>query len=214
MSNRDSILVENITKTYSKHVVLKDINANFESCKVHGIVGENGSGKSVLFKIICGLIPPDSGRVIINGKTININNHHTFSIGMIINSPGFLPNYGGLQNLSFFAKIKKRVGKDKIIHTMKAVGLEPELRKSVGKYSLGMKQRLGIAQAIMENPKIIILDEPFNGLDKKGVEEIKKIIIKLKQNDTTIFLASHNESDIQELCDDVYEMDGGKLNKL
>lgn len=205
------IKVENVCKKYGTQTILNHVNLEVEKGKIVGIVGRNGSGKTVLFKSICGLIPVDEGKIIVDGQVIGQDTEIPKNIGVIIETPGFLPNYSGYKNLYYLANIQNRIGKEDIIQTIKMVGLDPYSKKHVGKYSLGMRQRLGIAQAIMENPDILILDEPMNGLDKHGVEDIRNILIRLKEQGKTILIASHNPLDIEILCDDVHEMDAGVL---
>lgn len=205
------IEVQNVVKRFRDQVVLKNVSISFEKGKIHGIVGRNGSGKTVLFKCICGLMHPEEGVILVNGKRVGRDVDMPEDIGAIIEAPGFLPNYSGYKNLRFLANIRRKIGKEKIVNVLKTVGLDPESRKHVGKYSLGMRQRLGIAQAIMEDPEILILDEPMNGLDNAGVQDIRALLLKLKEQGKTILLASHNHEDIAALCDTVHEMDGGVL---
>ena len=205
------IEVQNVVKRFSDHVVLKNVSISFEKGKIHGIVGRNGSGKTVLFKCICGLMHPEEGVILVNGKRVGRDVDMPEDIGAIIEAPGFLPNYSGYKNLRFLANIRRKIGKEEILNVLKTVGLDPESRKHVGKYSLGMRQRLGIAQAIMEDPEILILDEPMNGLDNAGVQDIRALLLELKAQGKTILLASHNHEDIAALCDTVHEMDGGVL---
>lgn len=205
------IKVENVTKKFGEDTALDDVSANFEKGKIYGIIGRNGSGKTVLFKTIIGFLKPTSGRVVVEGKEIGKDTDFADNIGMIIENPGFLGGFNGYKNLEYLAAIKKVIGKKEIKESMIRVGLEPCSKKKVGKYSLGMRQRLGIAQAIMENPDILILDEPMNGLDKQGVEDVRKILLDLKEEGKTIILASHNKEDIEVLCDEVYEMERGRL---
>ena len=174
-------------------------------------MGRNGSGKTVLFKCICGLMHPEEGVILVNGKRVGRDVDMPEDIGAIIEAPGFLPNYSGYKNLRFLANIRRKIGKEEILNVLKTVGLDPESRKHVGKYSLGMRQRLGIAQAIMEDPELLILDEPMNGLDNAGVQDIRALLLELKAQGKTILLASHNHEDIAALCDTVHEMDGGVL---
>ena len=190
---------------------MKNVSISFEKGKIHGIVGRNGSGKTVLFKCICGLMHPEEGVILVNGKRVGRDVDMPEDIGAIIEAPGFLPNYSGYKNLRFLANIRRKIGKEEILNVLKTVGLDPESRKHVGKYSLGMRQRLGIAQAIMEDPEILILDEPMNGLDNAGVQDIRALLLELKAQGKTILLASHNHEDIAALCDTVHEMDGGVL---
>lgn len=205
------IEVQNVVKRFRDQVVLKNVLISFEKGKIHGIVGRNGSGKTVLFKCICGLMHPEEGVILVNGKRVGRDVDMPEDIGAIIEAPGFLPNYSGYKNLRFLANIRRKIGKEEILNVLKTVGLDPESRKHVGKYSLGMRQRLGIAQAIMEDPEILILDEPMNGLDNAGVQDIRALLLELKAQGKTILLASHNHEDVAALCDTVHEMDGGVL---
>lgn len=205
------IQVENVTKKFGEETVLENISINFEKGKIYGFVGRNGSGKTVLFKLIIGFLKPTNGRVVVDGKEIGKDMDFADNIGIIIETLGFLSAFNGYKNLEYLASIKKVIGKKEIQESMARVGLEPNSKKKVGKYSLGMRQRLGIAQAIMENPDILILDEPMNGLDKQGVEDVRKILLNLKEEGKTIILASHNKEDIEILCDEVYEMEHGKF---
>ena len=206
------IEVQNAVIRFRDQVVLKNVSISFEKGQIHGIVGRNGSGKTVLFKCICGLMHPEEGVILVNGKRVGRDVDMPEDIGAIIEAPGFLPNYSGYKNLHFLANIRRKVGKEEIVNVLKTVGLDPESRKHVGKYSLGMRQRLGIAQAIMEDPEILILDEPMNGLDNAGVQDIRALLLGLKEQGKTILLASHNHEDIAALCDTVHEMDGGILS--
>ena len=205
------IEVQNVVKRFRDQVVLKNLSISFEKGQIHGIVGRNGSGKTVLFKCICGLMHPEEGVILVNGKRVGRDVDMPEDIGAIIEAPGFLPNYSGYKNLRFLANIRRKIGKEEILNVLKTVGLDPESRKHVGKYSLGMRQRLGIAQAIMEDPEMLILDEPMNGLDNAGVQDIRALLLELKAQGKTILLASHNHEDIAALCDTVHEMDGGVL---
>ena len=192
-----AIIVRNVTKKFGNVTVLDNVSLQVKKGTICGIIGRNGSGKTVLFKCICGLLQINEGSILVDKK----------EIGAIIEEPGFLKQYSGKQNLRLLASMS---GKENI-DIEKVVGLECAGRKKVGKYSMGMRQRLGIAQAIMENQSILILDEPMNGLDNKGVDEIRKLILDLKKEGRSIILASHNREDIQILCDQVYEMDNGKI---
>ena len=203
--------VDQLVKQFKTVTALDHVSVSFEKGKIHGIVGRNGSGKTVLFKCICGLMHPEEGVILVNGKRVGRDVDMPEDIGAIIEAPGFLPNYSGYKNLRFLANIRRKIGKEEILNVLKTVGLDPESRKHVGKYSLGMRQRLGIAQAIMEDPEILILDEPMNGLDNAGVQDIRALLLELKAQGKTILLASHNHEDIAALCDTVHEMDGGVL---
>lgn len=207
------VKVNNVCKKFKTEMVLNNVCASFERGQITGIVGRNGSGKSVLLKIICGLMKADSGEILYEGEQINENNFHNGKIGAVIEHPGFIPYKSAYSNLKYLADIQKKIGKEQIISAIELVGLDPYSKKSVHKYSLGMKQRLGIAQAIMENPEFVILDEPMNGLDIQGVADIRKMILKLKEEGKTIIITSHHQEDIDILCDKVYEMDGGKIKK-
>lgn len=209
--NKNIITIRNATKSFGEETVLQDVTVDFEQGKIHGIIGRNGSGKTMLFKCICGLLALSSGEIIVNDKKIGKDTDVPDQVGMIIESPGFLPNYSGYGNLRLLASINHRIKKEAICDAMEKVGLESDSKKHVRKYSLGMRQRLGIAQAIMENPEILIFDEPFNGLDNQGVEDMRKLFLELKEEGKTILIASHNAEDIKILCDYVYSMEAGKL---
>lgn len=209
--NENIITVTNVSKRFKEETVLNNVTIAFEKGKIHGIIGRNGSGKTMLFKCICGFISPSEGEIVVNGKKIGKDIDIPDNVGIIIETPGFLPNYSGYENLRLLASINRKIKREDIRITIKKVGLDPDSKKHVGKYSLGMRQRLGIAQAIMEEPDILIFDEPMNGLDHSGVKEIRDILKGLKKEGKTILLASHNSEDIKELCDTVCEMDAGIL---
>ncbi len=206
------IEIEHVTKKFGGETVLHDIDIAMEQGNVYGISGNNGSGKTVLMKCICGFLPVTSGRIRVNGKRIGIDIDFPESMGVIIETPGFLTNISGMRNLEILAGLQNKIGREGIRDAILKAGLDPDLKKAVSKYSLGMRQRLGIAQAIMEDPEFLILDEPFNGLDKHGVADIRKLLLGLKAQGKTILLASHNSDDIRILCDKVYEMDGGRIS--
>lgn len=206
-----AICVEHLHKSFGKEEILHGIDRTFEAGKIHGIVGNNGSGKTVLMKCICGFLIPDEGHVRVNGKEVGKDIDFPEDMGIIIETPGFLPGVTGLKNLKLLASLRGLADEKKVRQTIERVGLDPDLKKPVSKYSLGMRQRLGIAQAIMEDPSLLILDEPFNGLDKHGVAEIRQLIRELRTEGKTILLASHNQTDIDELCDTVCEMDAGNM---
>ncbi|EOT22683.1 hypothetical protein C805_03535 [Eubacterium sp. 14-2] len=208
------IEISHVTKKFGDDVILNDINISMEQGKVYGISGNNGSGKTVLMKCICGFLPVTAGFIRVGGKIIGTEIDFPESIGVIIETPGFLTNLTGMRNLEILAGLKGKISREEIRQTIRKAGLDPGLKKSVAKYSLGMRQRLGIAQAIMEDPEFLILDEPFNGLDKHGVEDIRNLLLDLKKNGKTIILASHNSEDIRILCDRVYEMDGGRIQEV
>ena len=214
MENKCEICVENVTKAFGSQEVLKAVCVKFEMGKIYGIVGRNGSGKTVLLKCICGLLYPQAGTVTVCGKVVGKDVDYPENIGFIIETPGFLPRYSGLKNLKYLASIRGKVKEEEIRKYMELVGLNPDDKKHVGNYSLGMRQRLGIAQALMENPDILILDEPFNGLDNHGVGEMRELFLELKKEGKVMLLASHNSEDIKILCDRVYSMEAGKLTML
>ena len=209
----DKIELIHVTKKFGQELVLKEVNLTLEQGRVYGIVGNNGSGKTVLMKCICGFLIPTTGLIQVFGSSIGQDVDFPESLGVIIETPGFLTNLTGRKNLEILAGMRRKIGPAEIQQVLEKVGLDPALKKPVANYSLGMRQRLGIAQAIMEDPKLLILDEPFNGLDKHGVGEIRKLLLELKEEGKTILLARHNEEDIRILCDEVYEMDGGVLRK-
>ncbi len=207
------IRVEGISKNFKGVCVLNNVSVTFEQGKIHGIIGRNGSGKTILIKTICGFIHPDQGRVIVADKVIGKDTDFPHNIGAIIEAPGFLATVSAYKNLEYLASLRGIIGKDEIRKAILLVGLNPDDKKHVGKYSLGMKQRLGLAQAIMENPDILILDEPMNGLDNAGVSEMRELLLRFREDGKTIIIVSHNSEDISMLCDTVYEMDQGVLTK-
>ena len=204
-----AVSVQNVSRDFGQERVLHNVSRDFEAGKIHGIVGNNGSGKTVLMKCICGFLIPTEGRIIVNGKHVGVDVDFPQDLGLIIETPGFLPNLSGLKNLEILASLNRKIGLSEVAGAIRRVGLDPLMKKPVSKYSLGMRQRLGIAQAIMENPTLLILDEPLNGLDKHGVKEMRSLIRGLRDEGKTILLASHNQGDIDELCDTVCEMDAG-----
>ena len=211
---RDVIRVMDVSKSFGEETVLHHISYDFKEGRIYGIVGNNGSGKTVLMKCICGFLIPDSGEITVNYKRIGKDMDFPPDTGIIIETPGFIPYYSGLQNLRLLAGIRRKVTDDQIRKALKITGLDPDSRLPVRKYSLGMRQRLGIAQAIMEQPDILILDEPMNGLDKHGVADIRELLMELKKQGKLILLASHNPADIELLCDEVYEMELGNIRNF
>ncbi|MEQ8154650.1 MAG: ATP-binding cassette domain-containing protein [Clostridiaceae bacterium] len=208
------IEIKNYSKRIKEYLILNHINLNIQKGKCYGFIGRNGSGKSMLFKAICGLIKSTKGYIKVNNKIVGKEVDFPDNVGMLIEYPGFLYDYSGFNNLKYLAAINNKISEQQIIDTMTLMELDYKSKKPVKKYSLGMKQRLGIAQAIMEDPSIIILDEPMNGLDRNGVVLVRKIIQKLKQEGKTILLASHNSTDIELLCDKVFEMNNGTLESF
>lgn len=208
------IEVKNVSLTLQKNPILKDININFVKGKIHGLIGRNGSGKTMLMKCICGFVRPSSGEIYVSEKKIGKDCDFPDKTGIIIETPGFIPYYSGFKNLKLLADLHGKISKDDIKNTMKTVGLDPDLKRHVRKYSLGMRQRLGLAQAIMEDPELLILDEPMNGLDKDGVKDMRQYLLDLKSRGKTILIASHSAEDIDVLCDTVSEMDKGVLTAV
>lgn len=210
----DIIEVKDLSLTIKKSTILHNITVSFGAGCIHGLIGRNGSGKTMLMKCICGFVRPSAGNVAVAGKQIGKDCDFPESVGIIIETPGFIPYYSGYRNLKLLADLNKKIGKEEIRSTMEKVGLDPDLKRHVRKYSLGMRQRLGLAQAIMENPDLLILDEPMNGLDKDGVADMRKYLLDLKTQGKTILIASHSAEDIEVLCDTVCEMDKGELIKV
>lgn len=207
------IEVKNVYKSFKNIEVLHDVSLQVDAGSICGIIGRNGSGKTVLFKCICGFLQTDRGEIQIEGKAVGKDKSTLSNLGIIIESPGFLRHYSGYKNLEFLMGLNGKADREKINAVLGLVGLAEQKNKKVGKYSMGMRQRLGIAQAIMEEQNILILDEPMNGLDNQGVEDIRKLLLKLKEKGTAILLASHNQEDIRQLCDFVYEMDSGRIQR-
>lgn len=205
--------IDHLSKAFGKQVVLQDVSVRFAKGLIHGVVGRNGSGKTVLFKCILGLMPFTQGEIRVRSLRVGRDIDVPKDVGMLIEAPGFLPNYNGYGNLRILARISHKANKAQIIQAIESVGLEPKSRKWVLKYSMGMRQRLGIAQAIMEDPDLLILDEPMNGLDNAGVKDMRALLLALKARGKTILLATHSKEDIAALCDRVYEIDAGRLTQ-
>lgn len=206
-----TIKVDNAVKKFDKYIVLDHVNITCNKGEICGIVGRNGSGKTVLFKSICGFVKLNEGTITVNGKVMGKDMKVLKKAGIIIEEPVFLRNKSGMKNLEYLYMINNKRDKKYLRSVMENVGLDPYSRKKVGKYSLGMRQRLAIAQATMEDQDIIILDEPMNGLDNHGVQEVREYLLQLKKQGKTILIASHNREDIDVLCDKVYEMDNGRV---
>ncbi len=205
------IEVKNVSKSFKGIPVLNDINITCRNGKIYGIIGYNGSGKTVLFKCICGFLHVDSGEISVNGRVMGKEMDMLEHAGIIIEEPGYIRNLSGYRNLEYLYRITHKKDPAVIHSIMLKVGLDPQSRKKVCHYSLGMRQRLAIAQATMEDQAILILDEPMNGLDKEGVAEMRKFFLEQKGRGKLILLASHNKDDIELLCDEVYEMNHGIL---
>ena len=205
------LIVDNLYKKIGNNVILDDISLKFESGKVYGFVGRNGCGKTMLFRAISGLIKVNKGSVCLDGKYLHKDMDVLPSIGLIIENAGLYPEFTGKKNLEILATIKKKIKQEEIVNAIERVGLDPNDKRAFRKYSLGMKQRIIVAQAIMEKPDIIMLDEPTNALDESGVEMIRKIIKEEKERGAIILLASHNKEDINMLADKVFYMSEGKI---
>ena len=210
--NKIKINIENVSKKFKGQMVVKDITLQCESGRIYGLVGHNGSGKTVLFKCICGLLKVDQGEIKVNGK--KVGDKLAQGVGFIIENPAFIRNYTGRKNLELLYMLNHKRDRKLVESYIRKVGLDPASHKKVKEYSLGMRQRLAIAQAIMEEQQILILDEPMNGLDKEGVQEIRRILLEFKKEGRTILLASHNKEDIEILCDEVYEMEDGVMSRI
>ncbi|MBQ9868466.1 MAG: ATP-binding cassette domain-containing protein [Ruminococcus sp.] len=208
------IQIKNVSLTINKTVILKSVCASFERGKIHGLIGRNGSGKTMLMKCICGFVKPSQGEIFVDGERIGKDCDFPKNTGIIIETPGFIHYYSGYKNLKLLAGLNNKIGKQEVREAMEKVGLDPDLKRHVKKYSLGMRQRLGLAQAIMEDPELLILDEPMNGLDKDGVKDMREYLLALKMQGKTIIIASHSAEDIDILCDTVSEMDKGRLETI
>ena len=208
-----TIRIKDATKIYGEQTVLDHVSLEMKSGVIYGFVGQNGSGKTVLFKCICGFTKLTKGSIEVLGKVVGEDVDMAENVGAIIENPGFLANYNAFKNLKFLAALTNKIDDAEIRRNIAQVGLDPYSKKKVGKFSLGMRQRLGIAQAIMENPDILVLDECMNGLDSEGVAVVKKRILQAKEEGKLILLCSHIAGDLQELCDVIFEMDGGSIRK-
>ncbi len=212
MENKSSIIdIRDVSLTIRKTQILDRVTHSFSEGGIHGLVGRNGSGKTMLMKCICGFVRVSKGEIRVRDRIVGKDLDFPEDIGIIIETPGFIPYYSGYKNLRILSGIKKKINDDEIKEIMFQVGLNPKLKRPVRKYSLGMRQRLGLAQAIMEDPSILILDEPFNGLDREGVEDMRRYLLDLRDKGKTILVSSHSEEDIRVLCDDVVEMDKGRV---
>ena len=205
------VRLEDYCKSFKSAEVLKNINLTLESGKVIGLKGKNGSGKTMLMRAISGLILPTSGKVYINDKELCRHISFPPSIGILIENPSFISNYTGFKNLKILASIQNRISDDEIREAIREVGLDPDDKRTFKKYSLGMKQRLGIAAAIMERPDIVILDEPINALDEAGAGLIKGLLDELKANGSLIIIACHDTEELNYLSDEIYEIYDGEI---
>lgn len=208
------ISIRDISLKIGNTTILDHITADFAPGQIHGLVGRNGSGKTMLMKCISGFIQATNGTIEIDGFEISEYKDLPKHMGIIIETPGFLPYYSGIHNLMLLAELTKMTMRSEVEECMRIVGLNPKLKIPVRKYSLGMRQRLGLAQAIMDKPDILILDEPFNGLDKTGIENMRSFLLEYCTEQRTILIASHNSTDIDILCDSIWEMEQGILTKI
>ncbi|WP_334074138.1 MULTISPECIES: ATP-binding cassette domain-containing protein [Paenibacillus] len=207
------IILKNVSKTIGNEQVLNNIQLTLEDNKIHAFFGANGSGKTMLFRVVCGLVKPTEGEIIIHGKTLHRDLSFPQGLGVIIESPGFWDRYTGFENLKVLASIQNKISNEEISEALNRVGLDPKDSRVYKKYSLGMKQRLAMAQAIMEKPDILVLDEPTNALDEEGVERIRNIILEEKLRGATVLIASHNKEDLEILADKRYLMRNGSLKE-
>jgi uncharacterized ABC transporter ATP-binding protein yybJ len=207
------IIIENLSKTIKNNKILDNVNLTFESGHVYGLVGRNGSGKTMLLRAICGLIFPDSGKVIIDGKQLHKDISFPESCGIIIENTDLLPNFSAFDNLKMLSEIKNTANDNMIKSAIKSVGLDPDSKKKVKTFSLGMKQRLSIAQALFEDPDILLLDEPTNALDEDGVNDVRRILLEQKKKKKLIIIASHNKEDISLLSDTVISVSNGRFQR-
>ena len=207
------IIIENLSKTIKNNMILDNVNLTFESGHVYGLVGRNGSGKTMLLRAICGLIFPDSGKVIIDGKQLHKDISFPESCGIIIENTDLLPNFSAFDNLKMLSEIKNTANDNMIKSAIKSVGLDPDSKKKVKTFSLGMKQRLSIAQTLFEDPDILLLDEPTNALDEDGVNDVRRILLEQKKKNTLIIIASHNKEDISLLSDTVISVSNGRFQR-
>lgn len=212
--NETVVHVKNVTVRIKNQVVLERINLQLDEGKIYGIIGRNGSGKTMLLRVLCGLVRPSEGEVWVLGREIGRAGAFPDEVGAVIETPGFLPQYSGLKNLKLLASLRNRIDEDDIREAIRLVGLDPENKKPVRTYSLGMRQRLGLAQAIMEKPRLLLLDEPSNGLDQEGVRDLHILLRNLRSKGVTILLTSHSREEIETLCDAVYYMERGRLEAL
>lgn len=203
--------VTDVSLVIKGNPILEHINLNLETGKIYGLIGRNGSGKTVLMKCICGFMHPTGGSIKVAGKIVGKDCDFPADTGVIIETPEFLPYYSGFQNLKSIAGLRNQIDRQQIRHAIEAVGLDPDLKLPVRKYSLGMRQRLGLAQAIMENPSLLVLDEPMNGLDEEGVRDMRTYLLDLKSQGKTILIASHSAEDIAILCDQTFKLEHGKI---
>ena len=207
------IEVRNISKNFRNNFVLKVVNAFFESGHIYGLSGRNGAGKSVFLKILCGLYKPSSGEILFDNKKYDKDNLYLLNMRALIEKPNFFPELTGYENLRLLAKIQNKIGDKEIYEALKDVNLYDEKDKKYSEYSLGMKQKLGIAQVLMEDPDIIILDEAFNGIEANSVIKISELLKKKKKDGKLIIISTHIKEDLDNLSDVIYYFDAGEVKK-
>lgn len=205
------IEIKNLTKQIKKATVLDDVNLRLEEGKIYGLKGKNGSGKTMLMRALCGLILPTKGTVDINGEILGKDISFPKSIGALIENPAFIPGFTGFKNLQLLASIQDKIKDRQIEEALSTVGLDPKDNRKYRKYSLGMKQRLGIAAAIMEKPDIVVLDEPINALDEKGVVLVRGILRDARERGALVLIACHDKEELEALSDEIYTMENGKI---
>lgn len=208
-----NIEIKNMSKKFKNNIVLNNINLVFEDGKIYGLSGRNGSGKSVLLKIICGIYAPTTGEILFNGKNYNANNMFVPNLRALIEKPNFFPDLTGFENLKILAQIQNKISDNEIIKALEDVNLIEEKDKKFSEYSLGMKQKLGIAQVLMEDPKIILLDEPFNGIEEQSVSKISNILLKEKRKGKIIIISTHIKEDLERISDLIFYFDNGCVKK-
>jgi len=209
-----AIEVKNLNLILKKETILDDISVAYEKGKIHGVMGRNGSGKSMLFKCICGFVIPSSGEITVLGQKVGREVDFPKCVGVAIENPNFIPYYSGYQNIKMLASLSGGISEDEISELFELVKLDKRLKKHVKKYSMGMKQRLALIQAMMGKPDLLVLDEPMNGLDKNGVDDMRKLFLDYRDKGKTILMASHNPDDIRLMCDQTYEIEKGVLQHL
>ena len=203
--------ITNLNKEIGKTMILQNINMQMEQGEIYGLMGINGSGKTMIMRCMCGLVRPTNGSVKINGKELGKDIDFPQSLGALIENPGFIEHYSAIDNMKALASIRKKVGELEIKELLQRVGLDDKDKKKVKKYSLGMRQKLGIAMALLEDPDMIILDEPFNALDEKSVEIVKQIILDAKKRNKLIIISCHNKDDLNQLSDEIYKIENGHI---
>lgn len=209
-----NVVLMNVSKTIGHDDVLKNISATFESGKIYGIFGRNGSGKTMLFRAICGLIKITTGEIYFNDFKLHRDVSYAPNVGVIIETPSFWKQFSGFENLKMLAAIQGKITDVEIAESLRRVGLDPNDKRPVKKYSLGMKQRLAIAQGIMEKPDLIVFDEPTNALDEEAINLLRQILIEEKARGAIVLIASHNKDDIRLLSDVFMKMESGRLSEV